>query len=423
MDSSITAIIIIVVVIAFYAGNILPYATTSLLACLAMVLCGVIPFKDAFAGFASETMMMVAGVIVIGNALFETGAAKMLGEAITRFCGHKEKLFLAVCIIFTTILSAFASNTATVAMMLPIVASVAAKSQGLISKKNTYMAIGFASVGGGGLTLVGSTPQLIAQGILQDAGLRTIGFFEMANIALPRTVLLLLYFLTIGYSLQKRVFAFEEIQDNITQEQEKFAEIDRRKAYTSIAILLLCVIGFITTVLSIAMVSLLGAAACVITGCISEKRALQTMDWATLIILGGSLGFAAGLDKSGGGKLIAEFAIGIMGEDVSFFAVISMFSLLATVLGNIMSHTAAASVLIPIAVVMAKQLGFDATFLAIAVILGINISYTTPVATAPITMTLTGGYRFMDYVKVGGLLNLLSLGLTLLIYYLLLAIS
>ena len=153
MNSGIVAIIIVVIVIGLYISNLLPYAVTALLACVAMVVFQVVPFSTAFAGFGSDTVMLVAGMMVMGHALFETGAARLLGKMLTRFCGKSERLFLAICLIFTTILTAFCSNTATIMLMMAVV-SAAARVNPKITKKNCVMALGFAAVSGGSLTMV-----------------------------------------------------------------------------------------------------------------------------------------------------------------------------------------------------------------------------------------------------------------------------
>lgn len=213
MEPSTIAIIIIMAVIVLYATEIIPLAVTSILACLAMGIFHVLPFKDAFAGFSNDIVMMVIGVVIIGEALFETGVARIIGETIISIVGTNERVFLLVIILIAAGLSAFLSNTATVAMLMPIVATAAAKSGGKITKKNTYMALGFAAVAGGACTLVGSTPQLVAQAILKETGNRPMGFFELGYGGIPRVILIVVYYLTIGYWLQKKVFKFPERED------------------------------------------------------------------------------------------------------------------------------------------------------------------------------------------------------------------
>ena len=204
-----------------FASGKVPLSVTAVGAALAMGICGVIPFTSAFAGFASDVTMMVIGSMIIGEALFETGVAQKIGTSIIRMVGIREKLFIVVCVVVSAILSAFLSNTAVVAMMLPVVSATAASSRGDISRKNSFMAIGFAANVGGGMTLVGSTPNVIGQGILADAGLETMSFFDLTWGSIPRLLFIILFYATIGYALQKRFFDFEEKYDLSQDAQEE----------------------------------------------------------------------------------------------------------------------------------------------------------------------------------------------------------
>ena len=128
------------------------------------------------------------------------GLAERLGDAILRFrpAARSERCFMVIILALIAFLSAFMSNTAAVAMFMPLVSSVARASKGRIKKKNLFMAMGIASILGGNCTLAGSTPQLTAQGILENTpGVRTLTFFELAYIGVP-LVLLMLFLLRHG---------------------------------------------------------------------------------------------------------------------------------------------------------------------------------------------------------------------------------
>ena len=413
LSESIIAIIILVFIVIFFSSQRIPIAVTALLGGLAMMVFGIIEPEDVVSGFGSDTVMMVAGVIVIGNALFETGLATHVGELILRCraAARNERIFLMIVLCIVTLLSAVMSNTATVAIFMPLIASVAAASKGVITKKNTYMAVGIASVLGGNLTLAGSTPQMIAQSILSTTeGVREMTFFEMLKGSLPLVIVMLIYYATFGYALQKRVFTFPETSEYEGDVTALEPDKPLSKKVIALVILGLAIVGFCTGVFSMGTIALMGASLCVITGCISIRRVYETMDWSTIIVLGGAMGFSTGLSESGAVSLIAGKIVDIFGHvEGAGFVTFSLLVVLASVLTNFMSNTATVSIILPIGLSVAAMMDLDPITVTIGIVIGCNLSFSTPIATPPLTMTLVGGYRFTDYVKAGGPLNLLLL--------------
>lgn len=415
MPQLVIALIITVLVIISFSVQVIPLPLTAMLGALAMVVFGIIEPADAISAFGSDTVMMVAGVIIIGNAIFETGLAEKLGASILNLpiIGGKEKRLLLIVMIIITVLSAFVSNTAAVAMFLPLVASIAQSSNGKIKKKNCYMAMGIASVVGGFCTQSGSTPQMVAQEILLETdGLRGLTFFELTKIGVLIAIVMFIYFLTVGYRLQERCFNFPEVPNTSTTQQT--VSQSTWKQVVSGLILVGCVIGFISGVLSFGIISLLSACACILTGCISQKRVFETMDWSTIIVLGGSIGFANGMEESGAVNLIGDALVNSFGQNGgNVLLVFGMIILLTALLSNVMSNTATVAVLAPLGIDVALKMGADPITFVIGIIIASNLAFATPIGTPPMTMVLIGGYRFSDYVKVGGLFNVIAVIVTI----------
>lgn len=415
MPQLVIALIITVLVIISFSVQVIPLPLTAMLGALAMVVFGIIEPADAISAFGSDTVMMVAGVIIIGNAIFETGLAEKLGASILNLpiIGGKEKRLLLIVMIIITVLSAFVSNTAAVAMFLPLVASIAQSSNGKIKKKNCYMAMGIASVVGGFCTQSGSTPQMVAQEILLETdGLRGLTFFELTKIGILIAIVMFIYFLTVGYRLQERCFNFPEVPNTSTTQQT--VSQSTWKQVVSGLILVGCVIGFISGVLSFGIISLLSACACILTGCISQKRVFETMDWSTIIVLGGSIGFANGMEESGAVNLIGDALVNSFGQNgENVLLVFGMIILLTALLSNVMSNTATVAVLAPLGIDVALKMGADPITFVIGIIIASNLAFATPIGTPPMTMVLIGGYRFSDYVKVGGLFNIIAVVVTI----------
>jgi sodium-dependent dicarboxylate transporter 2/3/5 len=303
-------------------------------------------------------------------------------------------------------------------MMIPIMSSAIASSDGILTKKYTYMPIGFAAVAGGGLTLIGSTPQIIAQGILIEANLKGASFYEYLWTGIPKVLILLVYFMTFGYYLIKKVCTFPEKVDDLSKLKEKSNLDDKLtiRMIISILILLGCVIGFLIQLWTFGMVAMLGAALCIITKCIPFKSAFKNLDWNTIILVASALSFAACLDESGAGIVMAESIIKVVGENANPLIILSIVGILSSLLGNLVSASAATPILAPICLFMAPAIGLNPRSLIIAVVVFSSIVYTSPTSTPPNTMPLVAGYRYMDYVKVGGLLNIITVILSIIIF-------
>jgi len=422
---TVTAFVILGVALILFISDLLHIATTSVLVCLALAIFGVIPLEVAFAGFANDIVFLITGMMIVGSALIETGVSRVIGRKIISVVGSNERIFIVVVCLACLPLSAFLTNTATVAMMLPIAAAAIAASNGKFSQKNTFMMVGIASVSGGALTLVSSTPQLIAQGILRDGGFETLGFFHISIVGAPIAIFVLLYAAFVAFPLQKRILKFSKNPD--TQEvsstadepagadtpaNDTAAETHEKESIIKMCIaagiLVFCVVAFIAGLWSPGIVAMVGAATCVVTGCISQKKVFQKLDWTSVIVIGCSFGFAAGLHYSGAAEVIAQGAVNILGEGVSPWLLCAVLVLIAAVLGNFMSNTATAALLIPIAIAIASSLNINVMHVALCVAIGANISFSTPLASPALTLTLQGGYRFKDYIILGGLFNILA---------------
>ena len=410
MPESVIALLIMAVTMFLFISGKIPLGITAMLGAVAMSLFGIIPYSAAFAPFGSDTVMMVAGMLTIGNAMFETGFAAVIGESIAKIKGFgtNERRFLLLIVTITAIMSAFFSNTATVAIFLPLVTSVSLASEGKITRKNTYMAVGLAAVAGGNMTLIGSTPQLLAQGVLQAAGGEVLGFFTLLPGALPAFFVMLLYYSTIGYKLQNKVFTFEE--KPCGHAPETASKQGNSRIWICSGIFAAVVLGCFFEVATFGTVAIVGACLCVITGCISVTRAFALMDWMSILVLGGSLGLAEGLNQSGAISLVAQSTLALLGGAHASPWIASLaIAIICSLLSNVMSTTATAAVMTPFVIGLANSMGVRPLTYVIMVIISVNVCFTTPINTPPITMTLSAGYRFKDYIIVGGLLNILAL--------------
>ena len=140
MESSTIAIIILVATLVLYVIPKMPLSVTTLLAMLAMVIFGVLDFAGVSSGFANSVVFLNAGMMIIGQAMVTTGIAQKVGSIITRVnVGKNERLFILLVLVISTLLSVFINGAITVAILMPIIDAIVLKSDGAISRKQTYM--------------------------------------------------------------------------------------------------------------------------------------------------------------------------------------------------------------------------------------------------------------------------------------------
>ncbi len=187
-----TLIILLLSAIFFVSGKVRS-DLVALCALLALLLCQILTPAEGLSGFSNTTVIMMIGLFIVGGGIFQTGLAKMIGSKVMTLAGESElRLFLLVMIV-TAAIGMFVSNTGTVALMLPIVVSMAAAAG--ISSRRLLMPLAFASSMGGMMTLIGTPPNLIVSDTLQNAGFEPLGFFTFLPVGLVTLAVGVLYLL------------------------------------------------------------------------------------------------------------------------------------------------------------------------------------------------------------------------------------
>lgn len=399
MSPAIKCLILLAVIALFFVTEIIPLAITAIGGAVACGLLGLIPAKQVFSGLSNSTVVLFAGMFVVGAAMFYTGLAQAIGEKVVHIFGTGENSLMLGLMLVGTALSSVLSNTGTCACLMPVALGICAASKNPASRQLLPMA--YACGWGGIITLVGTPPNIIGSGALTAAGLPGFSFFEFAWIGIPLSVAGILYMLLIGkYLLPK---AELDADQEIEQEIEATTH-DKKKQVISGVILLACVTVMALNLkfISLEMTAIIGALVCVLTGCLTEKQAYSSIDWVTIFLFAGMMPVSTAMDKTGAGKLIANWAVGLMGgEPTPLIVTIVLFSI-SCFLTQFMSNTASAALLCPIGRAIAKQLNADPKAVVMAIAVAASCAFATPVGTPPCTLVLgPGGYKFMDYVKCG----------------------
>lgn len=194
---TITLIILVLASIFFMRGKVRS-DLVALCSLMALMLTNILTPSEALSGFANSVVIMMIGLFVVGAGIFRTGLAKVLSSKILSLAGNSEtKLFILVMLV-TAFIGAFVSNTGTVAVMIPIVVSMAAEAN--LSPKRFLMPLAFASSMGGMLTLIGTPPNMVIQeAIIENMGQEhALSFFSFTPVGIVALLvgIVLLFFLS-----------------------------------------------------------------------------------------------------------------------------------------------------------------------------------------------------------------------------------
>jgi len=166
---------------------------------LALTLTGLLPPEQAFAGFGSDTVVMIFGLLVLTRALVRTGVADSLGKLMLRLAGDRQDRALLVLSVAVAILSAIMSNTASTALFIPITIELARRLR--MSSSKLLLPIAFASILASSVMLVSTSTNIVISGLLTQYGLPPIGMFELAPVGIPVAVFGVSYMVTLGHRL------------------------------------------------------------------------------------------------------------------------------------------------------------------------------------------------------------------------------
>lgn len=396
---AIITLVVLGIAAVLFITEIIPLAVTSMCIPIALTVTGVVSPSSAFSGLSNSNVILFAGMFVVGGALFETGVAKLIGDFVVKISRGSESVMMLGVMIFTATLSSVLSNTGTVAVMLPVCIGIA--DAGGFARGRLLLPLAMMASLGGMISLVGTPPNNTVTMVLGDAGYRTFGFFEFAWIGIPLTIAGVIYLMTIGKKLLPKTTG--KVDDshvhNVGLAQKKQP---KSKQIISTAILLVCVVIMATEIMPLHVAAVAGAMLAVITGCISEKEAYNAIDWTTIFLFAGTLSLATALDQTGAGKMVANAVIGLVGESTSPYVLMTACFILSAGLTQFMSNTASCALLAPIGLHIAAGMGASPHAILMTIGIAASAAFATPIATPPNTLVLgPGGLKFMDYVKIG----------------------
>lgn len=396
MSEMILAVIIMAATVLGFIFEPLPLVVISIAASLIYAFTGLIEMGDVFASYGTTTNILMVAMMVIGASLFHSGISELIGIKMAAVTGKSEKKAILVTMIASCILSSFCTNIGVMTALAPLVTAMCLAAG--IAPCKALLSLLFGAQLGGFNTLVGVPSNVLSSGLLESAGYDGFGLFDITPFGLCLCVVGTIYFVLIGSKLLRDTGYIPEFA------QTERKPLNKKKAVIScvtlFCVLVLCALDL--DVLPMHIVAVIGALIIVGTKCMTVQEAFRAIDWNCLFLMGSLSAVSAGLQNSGVGNVVADYALKILGENPSPLLITTVLFAAVAVLTQLMSNTATLLLFMPIAISVAEALGVSPYSVAMVVCLAGAASYGTPFA-APQNMLAAGwtNYKFMDYVKIG----------------------
>ena len=195
----IACLAILAIAIAAFAWDRLPADVIALGVMLAVIATGLLPADKAFAGFSSDTVMMILGLLIMTVGLVQTGVVEIAGRYVFEFAGRNPAVFLPLIMVSVAVLSAYMSNTAATAFFVPLVIGYAAKIG--TSPSRFLLPLAFSSILTSSVTLISTSTNLIVSDLFTNYRQAPMGMFEMAPVGIPIAIAGILYVWLVGVRL------------------------------------------------------------------------------------------------------------------------------------------------------------------------------------------------------------------------------
>jgi di/tricarboxylate transporter len=504
-----TTLVILALAVVAFMSNRIPLGIVAIGVSVSLWLTGILDLNQALAGFGDPTVIFIATLFVVGEALDSTGVTAWAGQQLIARGGVERGRLLTVVCLLVAVLTALISVNGAVAALIPVVVVVATRAA--LSPSQMLMPLAFSAHAGSMLALTGTPVNIIVSDAAADAGGRHFGYFEFALAGIPLLAGTVLVIVLIGrrllpertpatlpqdlgdltdalraeYALPEgelvagdrgvtevvvaprsaligqHLFAgmatpsgdlvvlavqrsgdplegpdetlragdtlllsgtWEKLQEHTTGSEvlvvDDPAQLRRgvplgRGARRAIVILAAMVLLLATGVVPAAIAGLLAAAAVVLSGVLTSTQAYRSVSWTTVVLVAGMIPLSTAFVSTGTADAIAGRLLDLVGSASPRLALLAV-CVLTMLLGQLISNTATVLIMVPIAAVVAADLGASPMPFMMALGIAGAASFLTPVATPANTMVLEpGGYRFDDYWK---------LGLPLLLYFLAVAV-
>ena len=413
----IIALLVLVVVVAALIWDRVRSDVVALSGAAALLATGTVRPAEVQGAFASPALIALASLFVIAYALELSGLLDMLIRMASRMCRRLGATGLWLVIGLCGGASAFLNNTPIVVLAAPVVRDVARAIN--LSPRRFLLPLSYVTVLGGACTLIGTSTNLLVNDMARNAGQPTFGMFEMAPVGLLAAAAGGIYLLLVG----DRLFAGRAQkapeperhphggEDAFPGDPAVFATprpLDRKRAVAAVGVFLMVVTVAALGWLPIAASAFAGAILLILIRVISAEDAYRGLRPEVLLLIAGMVVIGLSLEVTGLATSVSDLLtawtrpLGPLGALVIFYGA-------ALFLTEILSNAAVAVMVAPVAVAIAESLGVSARPFLIALMLAGSSAFATPFGyQTNVIVFQMGGYSYMDFVRVGVPLNLIT---------------
>ena len=416
-------------------------AVTALLPLILFPLLKVMEIADVGANYGSPIIFLFFGGFVLALALEKVKLHKRIALNIIKFTGTTPNKVVLGFMIATAFMSMWISNTASTVVMLPIAISVIKllidDSDGFTKGDKNFalsimLGIAFAANAGGIATVIGTPPNSVLIGLLENQYNIQISFLTWMSFGLPFSIIMVVavYFVLVKWMFPCKDILFTASANLISEEVKKLGKVSKEEKRVLIIFAITVFLWITRTIvntlfpglkLSDTVISLIGAVSLFAIpmnlkkgNFILQWKDTEKLAWGILILFGGGLALAKGMASSG---LVALITDTIAAGNFNVLATVALLIVLMLFMTELMSNVALVAVLAPVVAGIAIGLNIPILNLLIPVTMASSCAFMLPMATPPNAIVFASGYvKVNEMVKAGIVLNAIAVGLLILYY-------
>jgi len=431
--------------ILWWISEVVPIYVTALLPMVLFPTLGVFSVKETFQPYANPIIFLFMGGFIIALAMEKRKLHLRIALNLIKITGTKPTGIILGFSLATAFLSMWISNTATAVMMLPIAMSVMQllkQNESIIEYKKFGLAlmltIAYSANIGGTMTLIGTPPNVVFAGFLMEQYHIEIGFGEWMLIGVPFGLLMLgvTYLVLTKLVIKINLPKIEGAKQLISSELNELGKMQKPEKMVLFVFILTAFLWmfkgqvndfvFGRPALNNTSIAMIGG---LLMFCLPVNlatgefllnwKAMKDLPWGILLLFGGGLSLAAGLESVGAIDIVGNFVANNL--NVSVLVLVIGMATLSVFATEFMSNVALVTVLIPVVFGISNQLGIDPFQLTIPVVLGASCAFMMPISTPPNAVVYSSGQiKISQMIRVGFVLNLITIiVLSTLVYYIL----